>query len=756
MILICSLQGSLTANAQNNQGKPPSAFGPKKPLIATPPPIDRSKPMLLHADELVYDNARNVVTARGNVEIYYNNYTILADQVVYDQANNALEARGNVRIKEPDGAVINADRFQLTDDFRDGFIDSLRIVTKEDARIAAAKATRVDGDTVIYDRGYFTPCKPCEKDPSKAPLWQVKAVKITHNQKEGTIYYENAQLEFFGVPVGYVPFFWSPDPSVKRKSGFLAPEVRTSGDLGFSYEQPYYFALDPSYDFTFNPAIMTRQGVLWQGEWRQRLSNGQYSIKGAAIDQDASKLPDTVANRQSLDGFRGSLETKGRFSLSSWWSFGWDVTVESDDTFRRFYKLDSVLRTDRVSNVYLEGMSERSYFGMYGYHFGGIVANDTTNTTSVVHPIIDYNYVAKNPMLGGELSFDANALSMSRDRGSDTNRLVAQVKWRRQMIDNWGQVFTPFARVRGDVYQLSNTAETNPGIEEKSTVTRGMAAAGVTYQYPFVARGPSGSHIIEPTAQVIARPAVVEQAGIPNEDAKSLLFNDTLLFQVDKFSGYDRIETGVRSNLGVQYTYQADSGGYLRLLAGQSIHLGGKNPYSIGTGLEERRSDYVLGAYLEPTPAFRFLAQSRFDADTLELQRTDLFAYGAYGPLQATVNYAYTKENPFPELYFGRQEILGAAQLKIADHWYLTGSTRYDIEAGRLLQDSIGIKYLDDCFMLTTVYTETRYEDRDVRPDRSVMVRFELKHLGGFGYRGNAAQTPFAENIGERQQLLAQ
>ena len=85
---------------------------------------------------------------------------------------------------------------------------------------------------------------------------------------------------------------------------------------------PYYFALAPNYDFTFNPLYMSRQGVLWQGEWRHRLENGQYYVKLAGIDQDARRA--ALGHRQpdKYDGWRGSIETKGLFSLSSWWKFG--------------------------------------------------------------------------------------------------------------------------------------------------------------------------------------------------------------------------------------------------------------------------------------------------------------------------------------------------------------------------------------------------------------------------------------------------
>ena len=114
LLLACALGTSLAS---------PSAQAQENLLNIAPDSAvrkDASKPMLLQADELVYDNAGSKITAKGNVEIYYNNYTLLADQVIYDQGASTLTAEGNVRIKEPDGAVINADHITLTDDFRDG------------------------------------------------------------------------------------------------------------------------------------------------------------------------------------------------------------------------------------------------------------------------------------------------------------------------------------------------------------------------------------------------------------------------------------------------------------------------------------------------------------------------------------------------------------------------------------------------------------------------------------------------------------
>ena len=740
--------------------------------------LDNALPMNVQGDQLVYDTAGNRVTARGNVEIFYNDYILTADEVVYDQGAGTLTAVGNVTLKEPQGNVIRADRYTLTDDFRDGFVQSLSVVTKDDTKITADRATRREGNVTEFQNGKFTPCK---SDGNTPPLWCISAARIIHDKEAATISYQDAYFEVFGQPVFYLPYFQHADPSVKRKSGFLAPEYGQSTNLGFITGIPYYFALDPSYDFTFNPLYLSEQGVLWQGEWRQRLANGQYTVQVSGIDQDGDNLSGTAEEKAKLDEWRGSLETKGLFSLSSWWKFGWDVTLESDDQFRRFYKLDNILLTDRVNQVYLVGQSDRNYFSARMYHFGGLLLDDTAQAESNTHPIIDYNYVFADPVLGGELKWDTNVLSFSRSDGiqqpfaggiardQNINRVVTELKWRRRFTDAIGITYTPFANLRGDIYQFDNFTDpesvvvdpvtgqvTNSTAVPNDTTIRGVAAGGATIAYPWVANTASASHIIEPIGQIIARQQSVTQRRLPDEDARSLIFDDTNLFEVSKFSGLDRVEMGTRVNSGVQYTFQSYDGGYARFLAGQSFHLSGDNVYdspgrddagnfvySPRSGLETDRSDYVLGAYIAPTDAFRLISQSRFDEDDLDLRRQDTAVQVVYGPVIASAAYAYSAANPELGVKDDQQDIYTTGMLRLTDNWSIGGGLRYDIDDARLLQDSFQLKYADECFVLTATYSELFFNSATIDDDRTLMLRFELKHLGEFAYKTDTLDFAF-------------
>jgi LPS-assembly protein len=752
---------------------------PGGPLGGPIQPVDRTQPLYLQGDELIYDNKNNRVIARGNVEIHYNNYSLTADRVEYDQAAGTLTAIGNVFVREPNGNIVRAERQTLTDDFREGFIQQLSIVSKDETRIGGLRAIRREGNVIEFEQGKFTPCK---NDPGKPPLWCISAGRVIHDQNAATITYQDAWFEVLGVPLVYMPYFQHPDPSVKRRSGFLLPEISSSTTLGFTVETPYYFALAPNYDFTFHPMVSARHGVLWQGDWRHKLRfgdvTGQYTVKLAAIDQDASTLPAGTVDSNRLDGWRGSLETKGLFSLSSWWRFGWDVTVESDDSFRRFYKLDNILQTDRVNSASLVGQSERNYLALTGYHFGGLLINDTANSESRVHPVVDWRYIVGQPVLGGELSWNVNALSFSRDLtftdsartlqegDSGINRVAADIGWRRKLIDSIGQVFTPFANVRADVTHFKDTVdpETRLLIDE-DTVSRAVASAGLLYSYPFAASTSLGTHTIEPIAQAIVRTASVDQRRLPDEDARSLVFDDSNLFELSKFSGWDRVETGTRLNAGVQYTFQAHKGGSIRVLAGQSHHLAGENPYlnpgrdadnkfifSPSSGLETSSSDYVLGAYVAPTTLFRAITQARFDDSDLSLRRLDTLSEFNYGPISLLGLYSFTRFDPL--LFAGtsnatdQQEVVGVVGLRLTDRWSLVGSIRYDVDEQFRLQDSLQLRYADECFVLTTTYTETFINNpaQNITPDRAVMLRFELKYLGEYRYKTDTFATIFAEN----------
>jgi len=762
---------------------PPRPTPPKK----TPPQASNA-PMLVQATEIRYDYTNNSVAAVGNVQIYYGGSTIEADEVIYDQKTKRLRAQGNVRLTEPDGKITYGQLIDLTDDYRDGFVDSLRLETPDDTRFAASRADRAKGNYTVLQNGVYTACEPCKDDPKKPPLWQVQAARIIHDEGEKMLYFEDARIEFFGVPLAYVPFMSAPDPTVKRKSGFLFPTISETSQYGLGVEIPYFWALAPNYDLTLSTTLTTRQGPLVDAQWRQRLLDGSYSIRVAGIYQldpsyfvgrDGSGSP--TANL-----FRGAVQTAGQFSLTDKWVWGWTGILMTDTQFLFDYRLHQFvssfdpfqtgIASEGVSQLYLTGAGDRSYFDIRAMYYYGFSEQDVQGQIPYIHPVLDYSNVLGRQVLGGEFSYKFNLTSLTRQEAefqavndnalasgacasptADTaipancllrgmpgtySRLSAQADWRRTLYTDNGQMITPFFRVRGDFASLY--VDNQPGVANyltpgESELARAMPAAGVEYRYPFVDVQPWGTQTIEPIAQLILRPNETDIGKFPNEDAQSLVFDDTNLFSIDKFSGWDRVEGGSRLNAGIQYTAQVNRAGSLNVLFGQSYQLFGQNSFENGdttntgldSGLDKRISDYVARVSYQPNSVYSFTARGRFDESTFAVERFEVETRANFD--RWTVQMLYGDYAPQPLLGFltRREGILAGASVKMTENWILLGSLRYDIFAEQFDQTRLGLGYVDDCLILSLNWL-TGYTYTTTTPVRnnSFMLQFSLRTLG--------------------------
>jgi len=729
-------------------------YNPQPPR-PTRPRVANDGQMLVQAVEVDYDYNNNRVSAVGNVQLFYNGTSVEADKVIYDQKTKRLHAEGNIRMTDADGKITYANVMDLSDDYRDGFVDSLRVDTADATRMAATRSDRSNGNYTVFENGVYTACAPCKDDPKKPPLWQVKGARIIHDQNEKMLYFETAQLEFFGVPLAYMPYFSTPDPTVKRKSGFLMPGFTENTNYGFGVDIPYYWAIAPDMDATFTPRITTRQGVLMTAEFRQRLINGSYQIRAYGIDQ---LDPGAFAGQPGDKQFRGGLETKGQFAINDKWVWGWDGVVLSDYYFMSDYRLSAYrdpmnaflsLPTEAISQLYLTGVGNRSYFDLRSIYYLSFSGNQ--QQVPVVYPVLDYSNVFNYPIFGGEVSYKTNFVNLTRNDAvfdpittlANTNglctmasadplartptqcllrgfpgtytRLSVEAQWRRSFTDSIGEIWTPFAIMRADA--INSDVSNQPGVSNflpvgDTQAMRLMPTVGLEYRYPFINVQPWGSTTIEPIAQVIIRPNETYAGKLPNEDAQSMVFDASNLFAVDKFSGYDRVEGGGRANVGVQATTQFDRGGAVKVLFGQSYQLFGLNSYAVqdiintgvDSGLAKPRSDYVSSVSYSPNSTYTFSVRSRFDEQTWNVQRFEAEARANFN--RWSVSMMYGNYAPQPELgYLTRREgLLAAGSVKVAANWVATGALRWDLEANKLNQYVVGAGYVDDCFVLAANY----------------------------------------------------
>ena len=693
---------------------------------------------------------------------------------------------------DADGKITYANLLDLSDDYRDGFVDSLRVDTADATRMAASRADRSSGNYTVFENGVYTACAPCRDDPKKPPLWQVKGARIIHDQNEKMLYFEDARLEFFGVPMAYLPYFSTPDPTVKRKTGFLMPTPAWASAYGYGVETPFYWAIAPRLRRHDHAALHDAAGLVDAGRipsasaWTAPIR----SAPTASTSRIQMRLLDCPDERQ----FRGGVETKGQFALSDKWVWGWDGVLLTDYRFFGDYNLSQYkdplgsflsLPTEAISQLYLTGVGNRSLFDARTIYYLSLSGNQTQ--VPVVHPVVDYSNVVNHAILGGEFSYKTNLTSLSRDTavfdpittlantsglclaasadplarmpancllrsfpGSYT-RLTGEAQWRRSFSDSAGEIWTPFASIRADA--ISASIGNQPGVSNYLPVgdtqaLRMMPTVGLEYRYPFIDVQPWGSTTIEPIAQVIVRPNESYAGKLPNEDAQSMAFDASNLFSVDKFSGDDHVEGGGRANAGVQATTQFDRGGSVNVLFGQSYQLFGLNSFAVAdatntavdSGLATAKSDYVARINYSPNRTYSFSTRARFDEATLDAQRFE--AEGRANFDRWSVGLVYGNYSPQPDLGYliRRDGLLGSGSIKLASNWVASGATRWDLEANKLNQYIVGTGYVDDCFVLALNYvTSYTYAAGSTPPalNHAVMFQVGLRTIGTESYSLN-------------------
>ncbi|HVT54577.1 MAG TPA: LPS-assembly protein LptD [Xanthobacteraceae bacterium] len=828
LFALASLFSASGASAQSEQVGAPQSTEPARQIpesLRTKPQTKRptltqmvqqkraegsksKSPMLVQADELVHDYKNDKVSAVGHVQIYNDGAVLEADRVTYDRKADRIHAQGNVRYRTKDGKVVYGDVVELSKDFKEGFVQSLLLETPQKTRFAAARVDRTEGNTSVFQSGVYTACETCKDDPTRPPLWQVKAKRIIHKEDERTIYYENAQLEFFGLPVAYMPFFWTPDPTVKRQSGFLMPNLFSSDALGVGASIPYFWAVAPDKDVTFTFAPMSRQGVLGSIEWRQRFVTGAYTVKGTGVfqqDSDAFALP-------GRRDFRGAIESSGQFAINKQWSWGWDGTLATDRLFLNDYNTLTNNRTpEKVQQLYLVGQGDRSYFDLRALGFLGMSYADNNKQQPIVHPVLDYSYIYGQPVLGGELGFTLNLASISRQEaqfdaispnaissgqildpnqpghgsnqcdptrvGLDPNNCMLRgipgqydraslvIDWKRKLVNTIGMVFTPFMRLRGDVAYVdikNDTAVSQYVTPGSDTVGRVMPAVGMEWRWPFLAVQEWGTQIIEPIAQVILRPNETNIGRFPNEDSQSVVFSDANLFAIDKFAGFDRVEGGGRVNAGVQYTANFNNYGTLNALFGQSYQIFGKNSYAqadnvnsgLESGLQNDVSDYVARLYYQPSANLAFITRYLLDKDSLDAKRFEAEVRTNWARLQ--LNTIYARYDPQPLIGFldRREGIYQTATYKFQKNWSVSGSIRYDLDKQDIDLYTIGFGYLNECIGISANYTADYSHLYTPQVDHRFVFRVTLRQLSspdlptGITTEGPIAGTSVANSIG--------
>jgi LPS-assembly protein len=717
---------------------------PAPPVIADLAQPADPKEIAFSADQLDYDSEADIVTAAGKVHMIREGNKLRADKVVWNRKTGDVTASGNVAVTNPQGDTAYGDVVTLKDTLKDGVVENLLLVLTDGGRLAAIKGVRENEITTLMGAAY-TPCAVVDSSGCpKEPVWKISAVKVVHNPGKHRIYYTGARLSLFGAPLIPLPGLSHPDGSGAAGSGFLVPDIKYSRTNGLEITAPLYFAIAPNRDLTLTPHIFSDVLPALEMEYRALNADGAYRLGGMITY--GSRLPASATDTTGMGShrsIRGYLDASGRFQPDSLWTLTGSIQAATDKTFMRRYDISDADRLRSTLNA--ERITPDSYLSIAGWVTQTLRVGDSQKLQPAALPAIDYRRHIDDPLLGGRVELQANSLALIRSAGQDTQRAFVGLRWDLRRYTTLGQEITFTLYGRGDVYHTDETDKTLTAIYrgDEGWNTRAIGSASVDMRWPFVGELLGGTQRLTPRVQMVASPHIANLR-IPNEDARSVDLEDSNLFALNRFPGYDRWEDSSRVTYGLEWAFQRPAFS-LESVVGQSYRLT-RRPTILpdGTGLSERFSDIVGRVTVRYRDFVSITNRFRLDKDSGAVRRNEVTATIGSRKTYAFVSYMRLNRDidQTIEDLRDREEVQLAARVQFARYWSLFGSTVIDLTDAREdptsaadgyepVRHRVELLYEDDCIQLGVSWRRDYIPTGDARRGNRYMFRLALKNLGG-------------------------
>tara|TARA_B100001057_G_C22846385_1_gene949230 strand:- start:790 stop:2922 length:2133 start_codon:yes stop_codon:yes gene_type:complete len=676
------------------------------------------------ADNLLYEDDGKNIKAIGNAKLFYKSYIVEASEITYFQDIDQVIANGNVTMSDKGKVKIIAEKITLSDELKNGFLEGANMILADGSKIRADKANINLTKSSTFTGASYTFCEKCIEDDECPYTWEFQSDEVIHDELNKKIIFKNVKFNVLDKTLLSLPKFSYPDFTVKRQSGFLMPSYSYSNFYGHAIKTPYIYILDNSSDLTVSPFITTKQGPLFDFEYRKKTENGGDIYFNPNFIYQAD--PSSVA--PGNEKLRASIKTHGVMPINSNFEWGWDATFASDETYMRKYSLDG--RTKYNSNIYIEGLKGQNYLNIAAINYKNLL-NETETAQATLLPRIDHQYNFNLPNLKN-LSFENNIVNVQRTSGDEQIRLTSEIKWDERYISDNGIIIEPIVSLRADHFRTYDESE-----NEYTNFSRVTPNLSTSISWPFFENTSLGKQIFEPKLAFGYVGNEKTFTDLQNEDAQTFNFNSLNLYEMDRSLGFDRIDGGSKLSLGVNYSLQDSIGGLFNASVGQSYHINGLNSLDSDqwSGTDNYHSDIVGSISYNLNDAIMLDYKTRYDNSSsdnainefnLEMHDLNNYSFGVnYTDIKAEANWLNSGLNAND--YVALSELSGFLEFGLTHDWSIISSGTFNLESDSFVNNQIGLRYDDECLAFDISYRENLFSDRDIEKDRSILLNFELK-----------------------------
>ncbi len=707
---------------------------------------------IITADNAEFDENKEIFKTFGPTNIITSEkYEVKSRDIIINNKNKTISSNELTSISDPEGNYIELQNFdyqiknnifksigsvKISDklendyEFSQIYIDTKKkeilgtdikaFLNEESIKANPNNKPRVFANSInlsnqksIFNKSIFTICDYREND--KCPPWTIQASKMLHDNIKKTIYYDNALIKIYNVPIFYIPKLSHPDPTVKRRSGFLPPTLTDSKNLGTGIALPYFFDFGRDKNFTFTSKIFVDENPLILGEYHQAFMNSNFladfgftqGYKKTSLTKKAGEKSHFFS--KFVKNYTGKNGSKNSLSLA--------IQDVSNDKYLKLYKINSNLvdyNKDTLENhINFTHEKDDLFFGLNASIFETLKESYEDKYEYILPEItLDKNLFNNDKY--GNLDLQTNISTHLYDTNKLQNFIVNDFDWRSKdiFLDN-GLNTKILGNLRNINYEVKNVDE-----YKEDTTTEIFGALGLFSKLSLEKKQGNTDHLLTPKFLLRYAPGSMR-----NENSGSRLTPSTA-FNLNRINNINNFETGISGTLGFDYKTTTNDKEFDFSLA-QVFKDVENNNMPDKSSLNEKVSDLVGSANFSLNKNFSLNYDFALDQNYQNLNFNELGAKINFGPIDFDFNYLQEKKHIGNQDYFTTK-----MNIENKDQGVFSFEAKRNLITDSAEFYNLSYEYINDCLRAGLVYRREFYTDSELEPENSLMFKITLTPFG--------------------------
>ncbi len=677
----------------------------------------------LTGKDLLFDNKKKIIKSDQNSILQdQDKNKIFLENFEYSINENFFKSVGLIEIQDNKKNIYKFSQVYIDTKKREILgTDSKVFLNNDDFKLNEKNNPRVFSNFVninseksTFDKSIFTLCKFRENDD--CPPWTIQSKKMTHDNVKKTIFYDNAVVKVYDIPIFYFPKLSHPDPSVDRRSGFLVPSLYDTKNLGSGVSIPYFFDLGIDKNFTLTNRLYVSENPLFLGEYHQAFLNSNF-LADFGYTEGYKKNSATKKSGEKSHFFAKFVKN---FTNNSDYENTLEVNLQevSNDKYLKLYKIDSNLvdyNTQTLENSINFTQEREGLFFGFSASVYETIKSDYNDKYEFILPelTIDKNLFSDEKL--GNLELQTNFRTHNYDTNKLTNFLVNDFNY--ESNNNLLNSFIN-TKILANVKNI-NYESKNIDIYKNDPTNEIFGSIGFLSEVNLEKLKNNSKHFLKPKFLMRFSP------GSMRKESEGTRLNPSNAFYMNRINNINNYETGISSTFGFDYKVKNYDVTKFDFSLAQVINEKENKKMSDKSSLNEKLSDMVGSSNFHLTDNFKINYDFSIDQNYNDFNYNEIGT--AYDNGTLNLNFNYLSENK----HIGYQDYFKTElSIKNKDKGLLSFSNKRNLITDSSEFYNLSYEYINDCLRAGLVYRREFYNDSELEPEDSLMFKLTLVPFG--------------------------